>query len=482
MRRRSAMPMPFAIRHALLRFRRRLRLAAVVDGTCRALAAVALAAAVVWLGLRLSGVAWELRAWLPWLLLLPVAAGLVALRERYDDAMLAGHLDQRLQLGGRLLCVVDGVVVPAAELAQLTEALAGLPAVLPKLQWKRMLPLPAMAVGLVAVLLCLPPPVAPAKTLRAAQAQELERLAQSMQELFATAELPPEAKQELASRLQELRSEQAAGAVPEWRELDGFEQRLLREQQLATARALAAGAGATAGGAQGQAGQRTDGKISAAQLAAAAQAMAAAGLLDRLPSELRAAMAAAAQGAQGLDPELLAAAQAQWQQLAEAMAGDPAAAGAGQPGQLGAGMAPGELADLRKILQQFQPPVGGGVPGQAGGLGLGEEDGEGEGDGNGEGGRGGISRGPGHMALALSENAEGGAPQVLPLPPGRALPGDWVPLGSSLREPEVRPENNTAAGGAGAAGLGGASWQLDLSPRQREVVRRFFATPGKEPR
>jgi hypothetical protein len=97
-------------------------------------------------------------------------------------------------------------------------------------------------------------------------------------------------------------------------------------------------------------------------------------------------------------------------------------------------------------------------------------------------GRGGIGRGPGDAVLALTEDAQGGAEGALALPKGAAVPSEWVRVGSTRIEPEVRPEANTAAGGAGAAGAGGPAWRLDLAPRHRTVLQRFFGDGADQPR
>jgi len=94
-------------------------------------------------------------------------------------------------------------------------------------------------------------------------------------------------------------------------------------------------------------------------------------------------------------------------------------------------------------------------------------------------GRGGVNRGPGHAALSFTESAPGSADKVMPLPPGRGLPRDWVPVGSERIAPVVQPVTNQGAGSAGAAGTGGASWQLEYAPRHRAVLRRFFGEEGK---
>jgi hypothetical protein len=53
-----------------------------------------------------------------------------------------------------------------------------------------------------------------------------------------------------------------------------------------------------------------------------------------------------------------------------------------------------------------------------------------------------------------------------------------VPVGERRTTPDVAPQTNAGAGGAGATGRGGPAWQLQLAPRHRAVVQRFFQAGG----
>lgn len=451
-------------------FRRRAAAGAFVGGALQGLGWLALGWAGTLLAVRFGGGHLAPAVW--WgLLALPVVAfgAFRARAERLSPEAAAAHLDRRLGLGGLLLSAAEGAELEPQWAARLQLGLEPLHSVLPRARWRHLLPVPMLSVALATAVALLPPPppppagTAPLAGLRA----EVERLTAQAQATFERGQVPEDVRQELEQKLAELQHRLDAGEVPEWRELDQLDQRLAREALLQATR--------EPGGSPGDAGTPAAGDRTAAptpgQLAAAAAALAETGLLDRLPGELRAALQQATRPDGTIDPAALPQDPATLQRLAEAMAG---ALGKAGDGELGAGLAPGQLADLKKVLEQFGHGQGPGqVPGQGGGDGQGDGDGDGD-----QGGRGGVSRGPGHSALRMTEDAQGGAEAALPLPPGRALPGDWVPLGSSKSEPQVAPEANTAPGGAGEQGAGGASWQLDLAPRHREVVRRFFGEGG----
>ena len=82
----------------------------------------------------------------------------------------------------------------------------------------------------------------------------------------------------------------------------------------------------------------------------------------------------------------------------------------------------------------------------------------------------------------MTEDTHGGASAAemeLPQPELGDLPTEWVPLTVEKATPEVGKIQGNGAGRAGASGSGGATWQLRLMPRHREVVRRFFAEKKK---
>ncbi len=465
--------MPSPLGQAIARFRRRTAIGAFVGGMLQATCWLAVGWAATLLAVRVCGGFLPPAAWWSVFSLPVLAFGWWRHRaERMSPAVAAAHLDQRLGLDGLLLSTVElGPTLDATWAARLQQGLNRLPEVLPRLRWRQLLPLPFLALVLAVGVALLPAPyLLPGEVPRPALRVELETLAAAMRDLFERGQVPLEVKEELQQKLAELQRKVEAGEVPEWRDLDQFDQRLEREQLLQAAREP----GAKPGGAGEPAATERTEAPTPGQLAAAAKTLVDSGLLDRLPGELRGTLQKAQNDDGSFDPQLLPQDPKALAKLAEAMAG---AAGKFGEGKLGAGLDAGQLADLEEVLKQF----GHGTAQQPGAGGQGQGDVPGDGDGV-EGGRGGVTRGPGHSVLSMTEDAQGGADNVLPLPPGRALPGDWVPLGSAKSEPSVQPEPNRQAGSAGASGPGGASWQLDLAPRHRAVLRRFFAAPAVEPR
>ncbi len=448
--------MPSTPHIAISTFCHRVAVGALVAGALRAVLVLAVGAAALLLGLRLFG-----RHLLPqpaW------AAAIVPVlafawwnlrRQRLDRGTAAAHLDRRLGLGGLLLCREEGVALDAPQQQRLAAGLAGLAGALPRIRWRALLPWPLAALLLATGVALLPPPPAPPLPLsQAAAAAELDRLEERLRDLLVRGEVPEDTQHELEQKLQELQQKLAAADVPEWRDLDELERRLDREQLLQAAAEAPANVGPDAPpGAPGT-------QLSPSQIATAAEALAAAGLLDGLPADLQAMLQQAQRADGSFAPDGLSGDAEALRRLAEAMA-----KAALQPGALQelAELGGGQLADLRDVLSQF------GGAGSLPGEGDGDTGAEGEGA-----GRGGVDRGPGHAALALTEDAQGSADGAMPLPPGQPVPTEWVPLGSRRIEPETAPVSNTAAGGGGAAGTGGAVWQLQLAPRHRAVVQRFF--------
>ena len=413
----------------------------------QAVLVVAVVAALLQLALRCLGS--HLAPQPIWaVLLVPVlAAGWWRLhRERLDATVAAGHLDRRLGLQGLLLCAREGQALEPAWSAHLHERLLALPAVLPRPRWKKLVVLPGLALSLATAITLLPaPPLPPEPPQLLARTAELDRIAEQLRDLFARGDLPVETQREIEQKVQELRQKVEAGEVPEWRDLDQLEQQLERAELLAAA----SREGNDGGGSGSESGGETQHPTPAA-LAKMAAALSAAGLLDNLPAPFGAGLLAAQAADGSFDPTKLPQDAESLRQLAEAMA-----AAAGQSlGELAQRLPPEQLADLRALVD-----------------GQGQQRGDGEGEGV---GRGGVDRGPGHAALDMTEDATGGAEKALALPPGQALPREWVPIGDRRTEPVVQPENNATAGGAGAGGMGGATWQLQLAPRHRAVVQRFF--------
>jgi len=73
------------------------------------------------------------------------------------------------------------------------------------------------------------------------------------------------------------------------------------------------------------------------------------------------------------------------------------------------------------------------------------------------------------------EPVAGGAPQEFVLPEGQPALREWLPIGSMTVEPTVAPAASAPSGAAAPAGSGGAVWQLQVAPRHRAIVQRFFA-------
>jgi hypothetical protein len=473
--RRMRSNMPIQPTRAIAQFCQRVAMGAFVGAVLQAMAVLGFVAAVAMVTLRVCGGYVAPNPWWSFGAVPVVAYAVWRLRrERIAPAIAAAHLDCRLELDGLLLTAHEEGALDPAWQDRLQRGLVRLPEVLPRPRWRRLLPMPLLAIVFAAGVAMLPAPLTIAPGKMPALQSDLEQLASLMRSLFERGTIPDEVKQELEQKLAELQRKAAAGEAPEWRDLDQLDQRLEREELLQAAR--------EPGQAPGGAGASIEAENAASptpgQLAAAAKALADAGLLDRLPQNLLESLQKAQRPDGSFDAGALPQDLKALKQLAEAMAG---AAGKFGAGQLGAGVGGQQLADLKKVLEQF-----GSQAGQQPGDGAGQGNGQGNpGDGD-QGGRGGVDRGPGHSALRMTEDAEGGANAALPLPPGRALPGDWVPLGSSKSEPQVQPERNGTAGASGAAGTAGASWQLDLAPRHRAVLRRFFGDttgePGKDKR
>lgn len=440
-------------------FARRATFGVFCSELLRALAVLALTVTGVQLAVRFDGGHVPPRWW--WSCALVPAVGFAwwgAARRRLSLAEAALHVDRRLGLHGLLLAAVDGAVLEPAWRARIAAALPGLRAVLPRVSWARVLPWPTFALLLATVVAALPPPEPPAPPpARTAISAEIERAAEKLRDLLARGQVPEETKHDLEAKVKELQQRIADGEVPEWRDVDQLQQRLDREQLL---QAAAEPARDPRGAEPAAAAD-----VSPQQVAAAANALSAAGLLDSLPPDLR-SMLDAAKGERGVEAGGLPQDADALRRLAEAMA--KAAGGEASLGDLAQKLGAGQLADLKAVIDAFAPN----------GVGQGEGAGQRPGAEGEQGvGRGGIDRGPGHAALTMTEDAQGAADKALPLPPGSPAPTEWVPVGSRPSTPDVAPVANTGAGGAAAAGTGGATWQLQLAPRHRAVVQRYFAAP-----
>lgn len=470
--------MDFSPRSAIAAFARRSSLGAFVGGAVRAGLPLGVLATGTLIALRLAGVVvaphplWAL-AVVPLLL-----AGLYCQRrDRLSFAMAAQHLDRRLQAGGLLLTAAEGVPLPDGWTATLQQRLQDRAAVLPTVRWGELLPRPLAALLLAAVVAFWPGEVVrPAEPQSFAGLAALERLETQLQDLLR-GEVPAEVATELRDKLQQLQEQLQQGGPPDWRELDELAQRLGREGLLAAARRM---------GEDGQRGGAATAEAARGLAEAAAAMLGDAALREGLPQGLAAMLEQAVRPGGLLDPQQLLRDPAALRALAEALGGAAQRfQGDGGTARLGSEQLArlqqlvGRAGELGKhlMVRQGEPGRGDANAAAAAGASAAGAGGPGTGGQTGaEGGPGGLGRGPGFAALRLTDDAQGGADSAMVLPPGAAVPSDWVPIAENRSEPEVAPVRNDGAGGAGSAGLGGASWQLQLAPRHRAVVQRFF--PG----
>jgi hypothetical protein len=394
-----------------------------------------------------------------WLALLAPALAAALLRARREwlpaDAA-AAHLDRRLGLEGLLLAAYDGGALGGEMQARLRAGLSSAQRASPALRWRRVLPQALGGGALLAAVALLPAPAAP-QPLAPTPAMQLavDRLQEKLQQL-QRGHLPDEVRDELQQRIAELDRRVEQGQVPGWSELDRLDERLDRESLLERLRAEEAqrAAAAAAVAAASQSGTTQSEARSTAQLAAAvaqaAQALDIAGKLGALPEALRKQLGQLRSASGAFDPGQFAADAKALQELAAALAqcGEQAAAG-----DLAAAAATG---DLKQVLAAC-----------ANG-----------GDGGASSGKGGVDRGPGAAALAFDNDARGGAPQALPLPPGQQPPSEWVPVGSRRIEPNAEPPDEAhrvdGKGSDADGGRLGASWQLRALPRHRAVLQKYF--------
>ena len=509
--------MPLSPGPAIAAFARRVAFGGFVAGCARSAFVVGVAAAAVLVVARLAGHtaaphwSWSFAA-------LPVlaAGGWQWRRQRLPLAIAAQHLDRRVHADGLLLTAAEGVALAPEWHDLLQQRLAAVPQALPQPQWGELLPRPLLALGLAALVAWLPagavPPLAPASFTGLAA---LERLDEQLRTLLQQAVLPGVVAQELAHKLEELQQRVAAGDAQVWREVDELAQRLGREGLLAAAQAGSRGGDGAAGAGEA---------LAQKALAAAAEALLGDGkALDALPRGLVAALQQAMQPGGALDPRQFAQDPAQLRALTQALAG---AVEQFTKGGGAAGLSPSQLQKLQDLVgragdvgKHLMVRDGQGVANGAGRSGSGAGNGSGAANGNGSGaangngagngsgaangpgngsgmgdgqggeGQGGLGRGPGYAALRLTEDSQGTADGAMVLPPGTPIPTDWVPIGERIAAPETAPVRNGTAGGAAVgSGSGGATWQLQLAPRHRSVVQRFFtagsdaaATP-REPR
>lgn len=220
------------------------------------------------------------------------------------------------------------------------------------------------------------------------------------------------------------------------------------------------------------------------ELANAAAEMAKAGALDKLPEGLRDAMAEAGLSAlENMDLQqlvnLLPDDLSQLTVMAENFAKvAESMQGSGEEGQGGEGPQPS------KALKEKMASLSKGLMERVGRAELGKLANQGnQGNGGNPGPPGPVGTdGGGHAALRLTEDTQGGVATTdmqLPARDPDDLPKEWVPVTIDKAEPKVGKRKAPGVGRAGASGTGGATWQLRLMPRHREVVRRFFAEKNK---
>lgn len=493
--------MPHTPRTAIAAFARRVAGAAVLQGAGQAVLAVSVLASVGIVGARLLGHAVAPAPW--WAVAaLPVAA--VAWwrwrRDRLPLPLAAQHLDRRLQAGGLLVAQQEGAPLDAGWQAVLAEQLERTREVLPRVRFGDLLLRPALALATAALLAIWPSALAPAPAPASfAGLAALDRLTGQLGDLLQQGALPPEVARELQEKLQQLQQDVDGGGQPAWRELDELAQRLSREGLLAAAK-LAGAAGGEGGFAA---------RLAQQALAKAAESLLRGAAGDRggggaggggeagLPPALAGMLQRALQPGGLLDPQQLLQDPAALRELAQTLA---KAAGQFQQTGAAAGLSPERLAQLQALAaragelgkhllaQNGKPGEGrgrgagrGDGSGTGTGSGMGSATGSGQGAGNGAGddGQGGTGRGPGFAALRLTDSARGGADGAMVLPPGAPIPSEWTPIGERFDAPDIAPVQNGAAGGAGSAGTGGATWHLQLAPRHRAVVQRFFPGGGE---
>jgi len=241
--------MPAPISAAILRFRRRLLLAAFVRGAARAGLLLLLLAVAGALLLRFAAPDLALPSAAGWAFAAVAAAALLvgawtAARLRPDDRFVAQHLERRLGTDGLLLAAVDGAQLDAAWQRQLQRSLARVPTVLPTVRWRALLTRPALAALLLFATDVLPRPE-PASAPQAAAVVATDELLQQAEALAATPGVPDEQAAELLEAARALQQRAQQGETDLWREVDGLEERIARERLLA---AEAAGDDAAAGG------------------------------------------------------------------------------------------------------------------------------------------------------------------------------------------------------------------------------------------
>ncbi len=445
---------------AVAAFVRRTAVGGFVQGASAATFGLAMLAAVAVLAIRLCGGTVVPALWWAVLAVPIVGAGVWrALRVRVSPAVAACHLDRRLQLDGLLVSAWEGIELDAGWQRLLSERLAGARAALPTVQWGSLVPRAATASAVAALLVLWPvngralPTVVPGAFAAAVATQQ-----QRLQDVFSMGLVPTAMLAELAAKLAAL----AMSALPDdpsaWRELDSFVEQLGREQLLASLDPTRAG-----GDPAGEAGRKDAIERGVEMLRT---------FVDdpQLPAMARSLLEQALLQV-GEQPQALLADPQRLRQIVEQVAGVAKMLGldASALGLAGADMARAQT--MAKSLRELASAQGGDsargdarsngstLPGESGGAGSTAE------------------RSVGHTALRLTDPVGGRATKDFVLPEGRPVPREWLPVGVQAIDPQVAPTASgpTVGGSAVGATNGGASWQLQVAPRHRASVQRFFA-------
>ncbi len=330
------------VEREIRRFLAHVRAARFLGGLCEALLVVILGLATVLWALRLFGVSPEPSPW--WALLaLPAVAWAALCVRRLGFGRRAGalHLDRRLGLDGLLVTALerDTTAYDGRLRAKLQQAGAAQP----HLHARPVLIRLGVAALMLLVVLLLPAPTTHARADNPIVAETLAEYEEKLAALEQNEGVQEEVREELTQRLEDLKDRFQKSGEMTWKDLDALQDTLEHEQALQAAR-LAKSQQDLAAFARG------DDEQSAAGASAAAKRMAdllkdaqAAGLLDKLPEELRKQLGQGMDGA-GLEGALDANAMKQLAAALAQAAGDKLSAleGTGLP----EGIDPASLGEL----------------------------------------------------------------------------------------------------------------------------------------
>jgi hypothetical protein len=313
-----------------------LFLSGLSDGAL--VAAVAFSTAVV--AARLFGVALETSPW--WLALLALPVGLGLWRSRRSVSGSSAHLDRRLGLSGLLLAAQErgGEAWEPAIRRRLEDAAE----VLPRPRWRRLGArlLPGLAVATAVLLLPAPASSSP-RARNPLLADALDRFEARLETAKRADLLRSEDAKEMERRVEEVRDRHEAGERVEWADVDALSDRLARERAEALARL------GKAIGAAGDLARAQEDEATSEAAKTALDAVAQAGLLDRLPDDWAKRLGEAARGADGGEG---AGDLAELDRLAQALA---QAAGDRLDGlEAASALDPKEALDLRELVEAMR--------------------------------------------------------------------------------------------------------------------------------